>query len=70
MKIGLQYSPLVKLAHGHAKVIHVATVNDGFNIGYMKKWSIYSEQKLALEFDGNVQFYSILNIDDATGHQS
>ena len=29
--------PLVKLAHGHAKLIHVATVNDGFNIGSMKK---------------------------------
>ena len=28
---------LVKLAHGHAKVIHVATVNDDFNIGFMKK---------------------------------
>ena len=37
LKIGLHYSPLVKLAHGRAKVIHVATVNDRFNIGSMKK---------------------------------
>ena len=27
---------MVKLAHGHAKVIHVATVNGGFNIGPTK----------------------------------
>ena len=39
LKIGLQYSPLVILAHDHAKVIHVATVNDGFNSGSMKVWA-------------------------------
>jgi hypothetical protein len=39
LKIGLQYSPLVKVAHGHAKVIYVATVNDGFNIGSTKIWA-------------------------------
>ena len=38
LKIGLQYSPLVKLDHGHAKVMYVVTVNDGFNFGSMKIW--------------------------------
>ena len=35
-KIGLQYSSLVKLAQSLSKMIHVTTVNDGFNIGTMK----------------------------------
>ena len=47
------------------KVIHVATVNDGFNIGSMKKWRMHSEAQLSAESYGNVQFYSIPNIDDA-----
>ena len=65
LKIGLHYSPLVKLAHGHAEVIHVATVNDGFSIGSMKKWRMHSEAELTVESYDNVQFYSIPNIDDA-----
>ena len=55
-KIGLHYSPLVKLAHGYAKVIHVATGNDGFNIGSMRKlacafWSITVCRILTLSMD-------------------
>ena len=65
LKIDLQYSPLVKLDHGHAKVIHVATVNDGLNIVSMKNWCMHSEAKLNAESYSDVQFYSIPNIDDA-----
>ena len=70
LKSSLHYSPVVKLAHGHVKVIHVTTLNDGFNTGPMKKKSpSYSESKLTVESCFNIQFYSIPNIDDAMNRQ-
>ena len=68
LKIGLHYSPLVKLAHGYAKVMHVATVIDGFNIDSMKKWHMHSEAELSVKSYGNVQFYSVSDIDGAMEH--
>ena len=38
------------------KVIHVATVNDNFNIGSMKIWCMHSEEEWGVESYGNVQF--------------
>ena len=70
MKISLQYSPLVKFAHGHAKVIHIAMVNYGFNVGSMKCKQEHSEGELGGESYGNDQFYSIPNIDGAMDCQS
>ena len=48
-KIGLQYSPLVKLTQSLAKVIHDETVNDGFKIGPMYEnmgWCILKQNLL------------------------
>ena len=38
-KMGLWYSPLVKVTQSQAKVIHVAMMNDGFKIGPVKIWA-------------------------------
>ena len=63
--MSLWYSALVKLTQRLARVIHVAMVDYGFKIGLLKNWHMHAEEKLGVEFDGNVQFYSISNIDGA-----